>query len=116
FLSGRDSEPTKHRAEQLGIDHCIQDCHHKLQVFEELLKKENIKPEQVCYIGDDLMDVPVMKRSGFSVAVANAVDEVKQVADFITKKGGGRGAVREAVEYILKNTGKWKELVERYEL
>jgi 3-deoxy-D-manno-octulosonate 8-phosphate phosphatase (KDO 8-P phosphatase) len=62
------------------------------------------------------MDVPVMKRSGFSVAVANAVDEVKQVADFITKKGGGRGAVREAVEYILKNTGKWKELVERYEL
>ncbi|MHC4271754.1 MAG: KdsC family phosphatase [Planctomycetota bacterium] len=116
FLSGRMSEPTQHRAEQLDIDHCIQDCHHKMQAFQDILEEENLTPQQVCCIGDDLMDVPIMKSSGFSVAVANAVEEVKQHADFITTKGGGKGAVREAIEYILKNTGKWNELVKRYEL
>jgi 3-deoxy-D-manno-octulosonate 8-phosphate phosphatase (KDO 8-P phosphatase) len=116
FLSGRLSEPTQHRAEQLDIDHCIQNCHHKVKAFDGLLKKEKLMPEQTCYIGDDLMDVPVMKKSGFGVAVANAVDEVKQHADFITTKSGGSGAVREIVEYILKNTGKWQQLVQRYEL
>jgi 3-deoxy-D-manno-octulosonate 8-phosphate phosphatase (KDO 8-P phosphatase) len=116
FLSGRMSEPTQHRAEQLDIDHCIQDCHHKIQAFQNILEGENLSPQQICYIGDDLMDVPVMKRSGFSVAVANAVDEVKQHADFVTTKSGGRGAVREVVEYILKNTDKWNEVVKRYEL
>ncbi|MHC4264857.1 MAG: KdsC family phosphatase [Planctomycetota bacterium] len=116
FLSGRLSEPTRHRADQLEIDHCIQDCHHKVQAFQDLLEQESLAPQQVCYIGDDLMDIPVMKRSGFSVAVANAVDEVKQHADFVTTKSGGSGAAREAVEYILKNTGKWTELVKRYEL
>jgi 3-deoxy-D-manno-octulosonate 8-phosphate phosphatase (KDO 8-P phosphatase) len=116
FLSGRMSEPTQHRAEQLDIDHCIQDCHHKMQAFQDILKEENLTPQQVCCIGDDLMDVPIMKSSGFGVAVANAVEEVKQHADFVTTKGGGKGAVREAIEYILKNTGKWNELVKRYEL
>ncbi|MHC5074255.1 MAG: KdsC family phosphatase [Planctomycetota bacterium] len=116
FLSGRLSEPTQHRAEQLDIDHCIQNCHQKSQAFDGLLKEEGLMPEQTCYIGDDLMDVPVMKKSGFSVAVANAVDEVKHHADFITTKRGGSGAVREIVEYILKNTGKWNQLVQRYEL
>jgi 3-deoxy-D-manno-octulosonate 8-phosphate phosphatase (KDO 8-P phosphatase) len=115
FLSGRLSEPTQHRAEQLDIDHCIQNCHHKIQAFEDLLKEEGLMPEQICYIGDDLMDIPVMKRSGFGIAVANAVDEVKQHADYVTKKSGGAGAVREAVEYVLKNSGKWTKLTKRYE-
>jgi 3-deoxy-D-manno-octulosonate 8-phosphate phosphatase (KDO 8-P phosphatase) len=116
FLSGRLSEPTQHRAEQLDIDHCIQDCHHKVQTFQELIEQENITPQQVCFVGDDLMDVPVMKRAGFGVAVANAVDQVKHHADFVTKRNGGRGAVREVIEYILKKSGKWNELMKRYEL
>ena len=116
FLSGRLSEPTQHRAEQLDIDHCIQNCHHKIQAFQELIEQENLSPQQVCYIGDDLMDLPVMRRVGFSVAVASAVEDVKENADFITTKNGGSGAVRETIEHILKNTGKWNELVKRYEL
>ena len=68
----------------------------------------------VAYIGDDLPDLPVMRYVGFGVAVANAVDEVKQHADFITTRRGGNGAVREVIEYVLKNTGKWPELMKRY--
>jgi len=116
FLSGRLSEPTQHRAEQLEIDHCIENCYNKIEAFEDLLEQENLKTEQVCYIGDDLMDIPVMKRSGFSAAVANAVNEVKEHADYITANSGGRGAVREVVEYILKNTDAWQKLIQRYEL
>ncbi|MHC4130636.1 MAG: KdsC family phosphatase [Planctomycetota bacterium] len=116
FLSGRLSEPTQHRAEQLEIDHCIQNCHHKMQAFEELLKQEDLSPQQVCYVGDDLMDMPVIKRAGFGVAVASAVEDVKNHADFITTKNGGSGAVREIIEHILKNTGKWTELIKRYDI
>ena len=114
ILSGRLSEPTRHRAKQLQIEDIFEDCHNKLPVLEEFLKKIHIAPESVAYIGDDVMDLPVMRYVGFSVAVANAVDDVKNEADFITTRSGGRGAVREAIEYILKNSGKWQELMERY--
>ncbi len=69
---------------------------------------------QTAYIGDDLPDIPVMRCVGFGVAVANASKETKQYADYITVRPGGNGAVREVVEYILKNTGKWNELMKRY--
>jgi len=114
FLSGRQSAPTKHRAEQLEIDYCLQDCHDKLPVIENLLGQIGLSAPQVAYIGDDLPDLPVIKYAGFGVAVANAPDEVKQFADYVTARNGGSGAVREVIEYILKNTGKWQELVKRY--
>jgi 3-deoxy-D-manno-octulosonate 8-phosphate phosphatase (KDO 8-P phosphatase) len=114
LLSGRVSEPTRHRAKQLEIEHVFEDFHNKLPLIEEFLKQINLPPESAAYIGDDLMDLPVMRYVGFSVAVANAVDEVKRQADFITTRPGGSGAVREAIEYILKKSGKWQELVERY--
>lgn len=114
FLSGRLSEPTKYRAEQLEIDHCIQDCHNKLPVLKQLLDKLGLSVEQVAYIGDDLPDLPAIKYVGFGVAVLNAVDEVKQCADYVTARAGGNGAVREVIEYILKKTGKWQPLIERY--
>lgn len=114
FLSGRVSEPTTHRAEQLEIDHCLEGCHEKVPALEELLEKMSLSPEKVAYVGDDLMDIPPMRYVGFSVAVANAPDEVKEYADYVTKRSGGKGAVREVVEYILKNNGKWQQVIQRY--
>ena len=80
----------------------------------ELMQTSEMPAEQIAYIGDDLPDLPIIRRVGFSAAVANAVDEVKHAADYVTKRNGGEGAVREVIEYILKKTGRWGELVERY--
>jgi 3-deoxy-D-manno-octulosonate 8-phosphate phosphatase (KDO 8-P phosphatase) len=116
FLSGRMSEPTKYRADQLDVDHCLQDCLDKLPALEKLIQQLGLLPSQVAYIGDDLMDLPAIRHAGFGAAVANAVDEVKQHADYVTKRPGGSGAVREVIEYILKKTGRWPELMKRYGL
>jgi len=114
FLSGRSSESTKYRAEQLEVDYCLQDCHNKLDGLENFLEQSGLSAQEVAYIGDDLPDLPPIRYVGFGVAVANAVDEVKQYADYVTTRRGGGGAVREVIEYILKNTGKWQVLMERY--
>ncbi|MHC4557591.1 MAG: KdsC family phosphatase [Planctomycetota bacterium] len=114
LISGRASEPTKHRAEQLQIEYVFQDCHNKFPVFEKLLQQLGLSPDKVAYIGDDLTDLPIIIYSGFGVTVANAVDEVKQYADYVTTRTGGSGAVREVIEYILKNSGRWQELMKRY--
>jgi 3-deoxy-D-manno-octulosonate 8-phosphate phosphatase (KDO 8-P phosphatase) len=114
FLSGRLSEPTRHRAKQLEVQHCLQDCLDKLPALEKLLQQLGLSPSQVAYVGDDLMDLPAIRHVGFGAAVANAVDEVKQSADYITERAGGSGAVREVIEYILKKTGKWSELMKKY--
>ena len=114
LMSGRASEPTIRRAEQLQIEHVFQDCHHKLPVFETLLDQIDLPPEKAAYIGDDLTDLPVIRYAGFGIAVANAVAEVKRYADYVTTRPGGEGAVREAIEYILKNSGRWQALMKRY--
>jgi len=114
LLSGRASEPTRNRAEQLQIEYVFEDCHYKLPVFKKFLEQIGLPPEQVAYIGDDLPDLPVIRYVGFGVAVANAVDEVKQSADYVTTRAGGSGAVREVIEYILRNGGRWQELMKRY--
>jgi 3-deoxy-D-manno-octulosonate 8-phosphate phosphatase (KDO 8-P phosphatase) len=114
LISGRASVPTERRAEQLEIEYVFQDCHYKLPVVEQLLDKLGLEPENMAFVGDDLTDMPVMRYAGFGIAVANAVDEVKQCADYVTTRPGGSGAVREVIEYILKNSGRWRELMERY--
>ena len=114
LISGRASEPTQRRAEQLQIEYVFQDCHNKLPVFEKLLEQLGLAPNKAAYIGDDLTDLPVIRYAGFGVTVANAADEVKQYADYVTTRTGGNGAVREVIEYILKNTGRWQELMTRY--
>ena len=114
FLSGRTSKPTEIRAKQLDIDYCLQKCHDKLPEINKLIDEMNIKPENVAYIGDDLPDLPVIKYVGFGVAVKNAVDEIKKYADYVTTKNAGQGAVRQVIEYILKNNGKWQTIMERY--
>ncbi len=114
FLSGRRSEPTRYRAEQLEVEYVFEDCHNKLDALKKFLEQEGLQPDRIAYIGDDLPDLPPIRYVGFGVAVANAVDEVKQHADYVTTRSGGCGAVREVIEYILKNTGKWQKLMKRY--
>lgn len=115
-ISGRQSQATTNRAEQLGIAFVMQGRKEKISTFEELLSETGLSADEVAYIGDDLMDLPLVRRSGFGVAVANAIDELKDEADFITNHSGGNGAVREIIEYILKSTGKWNELLKRYQV
>ena len=114
FLTGRASSPTRHRAKELQVEHVFEDCHNKLDTFKEFLEQLGLSPESVAYIGDDLPDLPVIRYVGFGVAVANAVDEVKEHADYVTTRPGGCGAVREVIEYILKSTGRWQQLMTRY--
>ena len=114
LISGRASPPTERRAEQLKIEYVFQDCHYKLPVVEQLADQIGLLPENIAFIGDDLTDMPVMRYVGFAVAVANAVDEVKECADYVTTRPGGSGAVREVIEYILKKSGRWQELMKRY--
>jgi len=114
LISGRASVPTERRAEQLQIEYVFQDCHYKLPVVEQLAGQLGLLPEYIAFVGDDLTDMPVIRYVGFGVAVANAVDEVKQCADYVTTRPGGSGAVREVIEYILKNSGRWQELMKRY--
>ena len=114
ILSGRHTEATTYRAEHLEAEYVFQDCHYKLPVLRELLEKLGLSPQEVACVGDDLPDLPMIRYVGFGVAVANAVDEVKQYADYVTARRGGHGAVREVIEYILKSNGKWQQLMKRY--
>ena len=114
LLSGRESAATQRRAEQLEISYVLQGCYYKRPALEGLLGDTGVAPERVAYIGDDLPDIPPMRLVGFAVAVANAVDEVKALADYVTIQPGGQGAVRETIEYILKTSGRWQPLMERY--
>lgn len=114
WISGRGSDATRRRAEQLGVSLVFEDVTVKLPVFEDLLKKTGLQASQAAYIGDDLLDIPIIRRAGLGVAAANAVDEVKQHADWVTTRPGGTGAVRDVIEYILKGSGRWDALMERY--
>jgi 3-deoxy-D-manno-octulosonate 8-phosphate phosphatase (KDO 8-P phosphatase) len=114
ILSGRETQATAIRAQQLGITHVLQGCLQKLPAFEKLLEDLALSPEQVACVGDDIMDIPLIRRAGFGVAVANADEELKKQADFITCRKGGEGAVGEVIEYLLKQSNQWDELMERY--
>jgi len=114
LLSGRLSEATTRRAHELEIPYVIQDCHFKLPALKQLLAELGLSPENVAYVGDDLMDLPIVRYVGFGVAVANAVDELKEHADYVTAHRGGEGAVREVIERILKSSNRWADLMDRY--
>jgi 3-deoxy-D-manno-octulosonate 8-phosphate phosphatase (KDO 8-P phosphatase) len=114
FISGRTAEAVNHRAKDLEIEHVFQGCHDKLPVLEKLLETEHLSPQQVAVVGDDLPDLPMLRFAGFAATVPDAVDEVKKHADYVTTRPGGRGAVREVIEYILKAAGKWQQLMKRY--
>ncbi len=116
LISGREAEATGVRARQLSINYVMQGQIQKLPAFESVLEQAGVEPLQVAYVGDDLLDIPLVVRAGLGAAVADAVEELKDRADMITDRGGGAGAVREVIEYILKATGRWEALMERYEV
>jgi 3-deoxy-D-manno-octulosonate 8-phosphate phosphatase (KDO 8-P phosphatase) len=107
IISARESGVVAHRAKDLKIDKTYVGVYPKLSAYEDMLKEFMVQDEEVCFIGDDLADLCIMDRCGFAVAVANAVFEVKRIADHVTVKSGGRGAVREAIELILQAQGHW---------
>jgi 3-deoxy-D-manno-octulosonate 8-phosphate phosphatase (KDO 8-P phosphatase) len=114
IISGRTSSAVERRARELGMTYVRQDVHGKLKVLEAFLAEAKLTAAECAFVGDDLPDIPVMLRVGLSVAVADAVEETKQAAHYVTEHKGGRGAVREVTELILKAQGRWEELMERY--
>ncbi len=85
-----------------------------MAAFEEILRTAGVDDNEVAFVGDDLPDIPVMQRSEFAVAVADAVEQTRAMAHYVTRAKGGRGAVREVIEMILKSQGRWHEVVEKY--
>ncbi|MFH1731901.1 MAG: HAD-IIIA family hydrolase [Planctomycetota bacterium] len=114
LLSARECAAVRRRAESLGISHCITGALDKLPAYRSLLEKAGLSDADVCYVGDDLTDIPPMRAAGFPVAVADAAREVKHAAAYVTETRGGRGAVREVAEMILQAQGKWEGVMERY--
>ncbi len=111
ILTARGSRVVRIRAKDLAIHRVYLNASPKIDVFPKILKDFKLSAEAVCYIGDDLPDYQVMKAAGFSVAVNNAVPEIKAVADYVTQNAGGHGAVREVIHLILKSQGRWDQAV-----
>lgn len=114
LLTARSSRALEHRAKDLNISLVLQGRKDKLDGFIEILEKKAILPEEAACMGDDVVDLPLLMRAGLSVAVRDGVDEVKSRAHYITRLPGGRGAVREVTDMILKAQGRWKEAMKRY--
>jgi len=113
-LTARTSHIVKLRAGELGIDIIRQGFEDKLPAAEEIIRDCRLTPEQVCYIGDDLTDLPVIRWVGLGAAVADAAAEVRAAAAYTTQLPGGRGAVRELIETILKAKSRWEDAIQRY--
>ncbi len=113
-ITARQSSIVARRSLELEITEIRQNALKKLPVYEEILLKYQLQDEQIAYIGDDLIDMPILRRVGLSITVADAHPEVKQMVHYITENKGGRGAVRESIEMILKAQGSWQKATERY--
>ncbi|WP_165230713.1 KdsC family phosphatase [Aquisphaera insulae] len=115
ILSGRAARVVERRAIELKIGHVAQGLADKGRAFRELLDRFGLEARQVCYVGDDLIDLPVLRAAGLAACPADAIAEVRESAQVVTAVPGGRGAVREVVETILKAQGLWHDLCENYE-
>ena len=115
IITSRKSRLVKRRANELKVDVLMQGALLKLPAYEQVLKRLRVSDAQVCAIGDDLMELPFLRRVGLAVAVPNAVEEIRQAAHYVTQRPGGRGAVREVVDMILKAKGLWEQLLQRYQ-
>jgi 3-deoxy-D-manno-octulosonate 8-phosphate phosphatase (KDO 8-P phosphatase) len=114
IISGRRAKVVERRALELGIKYVRQLSLDKIKDFDALLAEVNIAENEVAFIGDDVTDIPLMARVGLAVAVADAVEETRDAAHYVTELPGGRGAVRETIEIILKAQGRWHDLMKRY--
>lgn len=116
WISGRESPGVVARAQILQISYLYQNHLSKVGPYEEILDKAQVVDEEVCYLGDDLTDSPLLSRVGLAVAVANAMPEVKKQAHYVTRVPGGSGAAREVIEILLKAQGHWDQVLRKYGL
>lgn len=114
ILSGRASAANRQRAAELSLDFIYEGEKDKGAAFHRLLQEQGLQAEECLMVGDDLVDLPVMRRAGLAVAVADAVPEVRQAAAWVTAAPGGRGAVREVAVWLLRSQGKWEDVIGRY--
>lgn len=114
LITKRISETVALRARDLKLEYIRQGIQDKRTAFEEIIETEGIKPEEAAFVGDDIIDLPAMRAAGLAIAVQNSRAEVKHEAQYVTPHGGGDGALRDAVEFILKAQGKWKKIVDTY--
>ena len=114
IITGRTSSAVDRRAQDLKMSYVRQYAKDKIKALDEILADAGVARDECAYIGDDVADIPVMRRVGFAVAVSDAVEETKQAAHYVTALPGGQGAVREACDLILKAQGRWDELMERF--
>ncbi|MBI5665200.1 MAG: HAD-IIIA family hydrolase [Nitrospirae bacterium] len=110
IITGRKSKVVEIRAKELGIKEVHQKIFRKSEVFDRMLKKYSCENENVAFMGDDVVDRELLKRAGLAAAPSDAEEEAKELADIVTKRGGGRGAVREFTDFILKSSGLWKKV------
>jgi len=115
LITAKGSRAIGPRARDMQVEAVFENISPKTAVLDKILKKYDVNIDEVCFVGDDLVDLCLMKRVGFPVAVFNACPEIKQAASYITLREGGRGAVREVAELILKSQGKWEEVLRLYD-
>jgi len=115
IITGRSSKAVARRAAELGVTDVYQGSNNKLAGFENLLKKYDLKDSEAAFVGDDIVDIPLLKRAGLPVVVADATEEARKHALLVTKNRGGNGAVREVADLLVKAAGKWEELVNEYD-
>lgn len=115
IITARKSRLIKRRAKEMRVDFLIQRALDKRKAYAKVLKRLRLTDQEICVIGDDVMELPLMRRAGLAVAVANAVEEVKAAAHYVTQKSGGRGAVREVIDLLLKTQTRWQQVLQRYQ-
>lgn len=115
IITGRGSEAVRRRAAELKLSHLYENAADKLVLFEEILRQEGLQPEQCAYMGDDWMDLPLLRRVGLAAAPANAVAAVKERVHFVTQRNGGDGAVRELCDLLLKAQGLYDQLLLQFD-
>ena len=116
LITGRKARMVKRRAKEMQVDFLAQHASQKLIAYEKFIKKFHLAHAQICAVGDDLMDLPILKRAGLAVAVPDAVEEIKAISHYLAVRPGGRGAVREVVDLILKAKGLWDSALQPYQI
>ena len=114
IVTGRQSQVVVKRAKELGIDILYQKALTKIDPYRKILAEQGLTDEQVAYVGDDVVDLPILRRVGFSATVADAVPDVLPLVDYVSKKPCGRGAVREICDLLIRASGQWESLTEKY--
>jgi len=114
IITKRISETVALRARDLKIEHVYQGQQHKVAAFNEILGKTGLRADEVCYVGDDVIDLPVMRLCGLAIAVKNSREEVIRESHYVTPHEGGKGAVRDAIEYVLREQGKLERVIDEY--